>query len=188
MKKIILASASPRRRELIKYISDDVTFMSADIDETFNEKLGVVENVKQIALKKAQYISSEVKASDSIIIGVDTIVCCDENVFTKPKDEEDAYYMLESLSARSHSVISAVALICEGIEIVEHEETKVYFSELSKEEIQEYIRLEKPFDKAGGYAVQGRAGVFVEKIEGCYYNIVGLPLNMLSRIIKENFK
>ena len=187
MRKVILASASPRRRELIKYISDDVTFCSADIDETFDEKLSITENVKQIALKKAQHISSTVTEDDSIIIGVDTIVCCDEQVFTKPKDEEDAYYMLKSLSARSHSVISAVALICGGKQIVSCEETKVHFSALSDEEIWEYIRLEKPFDKAGGYAVQGRAGVFVEKIEGCYYNIVGLPLNMLSNMIKENF-
>ena len=187
MKRIILASASPRRRELIKYISDDVVFKSADIDEAFEENLSVVENVKQIALKKAQCVMREVQDNSAIIIGVDTIVCCDERVFTKPKDEEDAYYMLESLSGRSHSVISAVALICGEKELVRHEETKVYFSALSKEEIEEYIRLEKPFDKAGSYAVQGRAGVFVEKIEGCYYNIVGLPLNLLGRIIKENF-
>ena len=185
--KVILASASERRQELLSRIIEEFDIMVSGFDENtvvFNDSIS--EYVKEISKGKALEIKEKI-TDNAIIISADTVVAFDGRILGKPKDRDDAYRMLSSLSGNVHKVYTGVVVINTETNTIlkDFVETKVFFSELTREEINTYIDSGDPFDKAGSYGIQGRAGVFVEKIEGCYYNVVGLPLNKLNKMIKK---
>lgn len=185
--KFILASASERRKELLSRIVRDFEVIVSDFDEDSVKVNNNIENyVKILSEGKAKSVSLNC-SKDSIIIGADTIVVIDNKVLGKPKDKNDAFRMLKALSNNVHRVYSGVTVINNTTKVIKSEclYTEVYFSELSDEEIWKYIETEECLDKAGAYGIQGFGGVFVKKINGCYYNVVGLPLNLLNKMIKE---
>lgn len=186
MDAIILASSSPRRRELLSQAGIPFTVMPGEVDEAKVELSGTPEQkAEQLAYVKALDVAKNV--DKGLVLGADTIVVCDSQIFGKPVDETDARRMLESLSGREHLVITGISLIDAESGSVKkgHETTKVKFSELTTEEIQAYIKTGEPFDKAGAYAVQGRGALLVEGLDGCYSNVVGLPLRKLSQMLRE---
>ena len=185
--KIILASASERRQELLARLVKEFTVIVSDFDEELVEYRGnVSEYVEEIALGKAKDVAKKI-TEDVIIIAADTIVTLNNTILGKPKDELDAFKMLKSLSGNSHKVYSGVVLIntATGKTLKTSLPTEVKFSKLTDNEITEYIKSGEPLDKAGAYGIQGQGGVFVEEIRGCYYNVVGLPLNRLKYMINE---
>lgn len=185
--KFILASASERRKELLSRIVRDFEVRVSDFDEDSVKVNNDIESyVKILSEGKAKSVSLNC-SKDSIIIGADTIVVIDNKVLGKPKDKNDAFRMLKELSNNVHRVYSGVTVINNTTKVIKSEclYTEVYFSELSDGEIWNYIDAEECLDKAGAYGIQGLGGVFVKKINGCYYNVVGLPLNLLNKMIKE---
>ena len=185
--KFILASASDRRKELLSRIISDFEVKISDFDEgTVEVSKDIEKYVKTLAEGKAKSVALNC-TNDSIIIGADTIVVIDDNILGKPKDKDDAFRMLKLLSNNVHRVYSGVTVINNEKQVMKSEclYTEVYFSELSDEEIWRYIDTGECLDKAGAYGIQGYGGVFVEKINGCYYNVVGVPLNLLNKMIKN---
>ena len=185
--KFILASASERRKELLSRIVRDFEVRVSDFDEdSVQVNNGIEKYVKILSEGKAKSVALNC-SKDSIIIGADTIVVIDNKVLGKPKDKNDAFRMLKALSNNVHRVYSGVTVINNTTKVIKSEclYTEVYFSELSDEEIWKYIDTEECLDKAGAYGIQGFGGVFVKRINGCYYNVVGLPLNLLNKMIKE---
>ena len=183
--KIILASASPRRQELIKLITEDVVVNPCDCDETIKEGLkgkAIAEYLSQI---KGRAVKEQF--ADDVIVSADTIVCLDDIVLGKPDSRESAYKMLRTLSGNTHSVFTGVTIIKGERETTFSQETCVTFYELTDEEIYEYIDSGEAYDKAGSYGIQGKGGVLVKGIEGDYFNVVGLPVARLKREL-ENFK
>jgi len=183
--KLILASASPRRRRLLKQIGFTFQVIISDVDEDDIVSHDPLINIQAIALLKARAVAASVE--DGIVIGADTQILMDGETLGKPMDEADAARMLSELSGRSHEVITGVALIDAdtGREETWVETTLVTFRELSEEEISEYVDTGEPMGKAGAYGIQGRAAAFVERIEGCYFNVVGLPLAKLSQKLRK---
>jgi len=189
-KKIILASASPRRQELLKLIVPEFEVCPSDFDESLISLRKPSNYVTELAFQKANFISNN-QSVDSIIIGFDTCVVLDGEIMNKPIDKIDAYYMLKKLSNNRHQVFTGISIINKTVnrtnEIIKtYKKTDVKFRELFDEEIVAYIDTGSPLDKAGAYGIQDDFGaVFVEEIRGCYYNIVGLPLELLfSKLIK----
>ena len=185
--KFILASASERRKDLLSRIVSNFEVKISNFDEEKVEVSTNIENyVKTLAEGKAKDVALNCD-NDSIIIGADTIVVIGDNILGKPKDKNHAFQMLKLLSNNVHRVYSGVAVINNQKNIMKSEclYTEVYFSELSDEEIWRYIDTGECLDKAGAYGIQGYGGVFAEKINGCYYNVVGLPLNLLNKMIKN---
>lgn len=174
MAGLYLASQSPRRTELLTQVGIDHTVVSSSYEEPNEGYDSSIEMVKAQALGKARCAVGIPKGG--IVLGADTIVVLDNEVLGKPQDEADARQMLERLSGRSHSVVTGVALLIKGDEVVFHNETKVYFKELAPFEIESYIASGEPMDKAGAYGIQGKGALWVEKIEGSYTNVVGLPV------------
>ena len=188
MRKAILASASPRRVELMNYIPLEFTCEAADIDETFSNKLSVEDNVMHTAYLKAKAVYDKHGLSNAdYVISADTVVSKDGLVLGKPKDEKDAFRMLELLSGSQHSVFSGVCIISKEKTLTFCDETIVDFRELSKKEIENYIKTKEPTDKAGAYAIQGYARIFVKEIIGNYENVMGLPISRLYDILKREF-
>ncbi|GKU23385.1 Maf-like protein [Clostridium folliculivorans] len=186
----ILASASDRRKELLSRLVKEYEVIPSSFDEDSVKFAGDVGNyVKELSLGKAEYIRNDIK-KPSIIIAADTVVSLEDKVLGKPKDKGDAFKMLQSLSGKTHQVYSGITVInTENNKLIsDYVCTDVTFSELSKEEIDEYINTGEPMDKAGSYGIQGFGGVFVEKIDGCYYSVVGLPLNKLKNILIDIVK
>ncbi len=186
MNAIILASSSPRRRELLSQAGIPFTVIPGEVDEEKTELSGTPgQKAEHLAYLKAQDVAKNM--DKGIVLGADTIVVCNEEIFGKPADEKDAQRMLESLSGREHFVITGIALIdaASGAVKMGYETTIVKFSLLTAEEIQAYIKTGEPFDKAGAYGVQGRGALLVEGLNGCYSNIVGLPLKKLDNMLKE---
>lgn len=185
--KFILASASERRKDLLSRIVSNFEVKISNFDEEKVEVSTNIENyVKTIAEGKAKDVALNCD-NDSIIIGADTIVVIGDNILGKPKDKNHAFQMLKLLSNNVHRVYSGVAVINNQKNIMKSEclYTEVYFSEISDDEIWRYIESGECLDKAGAYGIQGYGGVFAEKINGCYYNVVGLPLNLLNKMIKN---
>jgi len=180
MRKIILASESPRRRQLLEQIGIDFEVVSSQINEDEIIDCDPFKNVQYLALSKAQRIAD--KGYKGIIVGADTQVLIDGEIIGKPKDREDAKRILTKLSGREHNVITGVAILDTESKTFETwvETTVVKFRELMIDEIEEYLDTEEYIGKAGAYGIQGRAAAFVERIEGCYFNVVGLPLAKLS--------
>lgn len=185
MKEIILASGSPRRQSLLKNLGLCFSTISTDIDESFLPDEPPRDAVRRIARLKAERAIPVLK-EDCILITADTIVVLDGQVMGKPENGDDAFKMLMRLSGRCHEVITAICLRTVGGYEVEEETTRVYFRSLCKEEILAYIASGEPVDKAGAYGIQGRGGLLVEKIEGCYFNVVGLPISRLYLMFKKH--
>ncbi|MCL0063249.1 Maf family protein [Peptococcaceae bacterium] len=181
---LILASSSPRRHELLKMVglSFEVEYPDISEDIPFTKP---DEMVKTLAEKKARAVA-DVK-SEGLVIGSDTLVFCDGDILGKPKNKEHAVSMLLKLQGNVHYVYSGVAIVDAKTKksAVDYRRTKVIFKPMNLDEINAYIEAEKPFDKAGAYGIQGRAAVFIEGIEGCYYNVIGLPLACLFSMLKE---
>lgn len=185
--KYILASGSERRQELLHRIIDEFHTIISDFDESqISFQDDVSEFVKNLARGKALSVKENLD-EPAIIIAGDTVVVFENEILGKPKDEEDAFNMLKKLSGKTHRVYSGVVVINTENGKIEEEAlyTEVKFSELKDEEIVAYIKTKEPMDKAGAYGIQGYGGVFVERINGCYYNVVGLPLNLLNKMINK---
>jgi len=178
--KLILASASTRRAEILQSAGLSFSVLSSAVDETPIPGESAKEMVQRLAAAKAELAAARA-VGPAIVIAADTIVTLEGTVMGKPRTTDDARQMLEKLSGRTHSVITGVALIrlpdAERREFLET--TQVHFGALDEGEIVRYLSSGEPFDKAGAYAIQGRAGRYIPRIEGCYYNVVGLPLARL---------
>lgn len=181
--KIVLASGSPRRRELMNYITEDFSVCTSNADENLPGGIDPFEAAEYLAVQKARAVAAE--HPDDIVIGCDTIVIVDGRILGKPASEDDARNMLRTLSGRTHDVVTGCAVVYGGETQFFSEKTGVSFYDLSEEEIEEYLATGEPFDKAGGYGIQGRGALFVSGINGDYYNVVGLPIAALSRKLKE---
>ena len=178
---VILASQSPRRRELLGLTGLDFIVRVADIDETMDETRSPVEEVARVSREKALAVARE---PGDVVIAADTIVVCEGKVLGKPKDEDDAFRMLSLLSGRNHQVMTGMTVV-QGDEIVTHTEvTKLRFRNLLPGEIRAYIASGEPMDKAGAYGIQGGAALFCVGMEGDYYNVMGLPVCALSVILR----
>lgn len=180
--KILLASASPRRRELLKKAGIKFKITSADVDETLPKGISPDKAVKYLCKIKNEAINAD---DNTVVISADTVVACDGKILGKPSDEKDAEKMLRLLSGREHSVYTGVCIRKGRKKKIFCERTRVYFYDLTDSEISEYIASGEPMDKAGAYGIQGKAFSFVCKINGDYYNVVGLPLARLVRELKE---
>jgi septum formation protein len=182
--KLILASASVRRAEILHDAGFSFAVLPSAIDETPYPGESAHDLVQRLAFAKAELIAARAVGS-SIVIGADTEVTLEGHIFGKPRSTDDARHMLEKLSGRTHAVVTGVALIrlpdAERLTFVES--TLVHFNMLSAEEISRYLATGEPHDKAGGYAIQGHAGRFIPRIEGCYFNVVGLPLARLQHAL-----
>lgn len=180
---IVLASASPRRRELLDSLGLSFEVQPAEGPENTPETGDAAEAVRAISLGKARAVAA-LRPGD-LVIGADTVVECDGRILGKPADEDEACAMLRALSGRTHRVYTGVAVIAGGEESVRAVETGVRFRALSEREIAAYVATGEPMDKAGAYAVQGRAALFIEGIDGDYFNVVGLPLCALGQMLEH---
>jgi septum formation protein len=176
--KILLASSSPRRIELLGQLGLNFTHVTPDVEEE-ESSLDPVERVEGNALRKAMSVS----APNAVVIGADALVELDGQIFGKPSDENEAKIMLASLSGRVHHVYSGLSLVFKGNCVTRHACTKVWFRTLSDKEIDDYVESGEPMDKAGSYGIQDSGRVLVEKIEGSYSNVVGLPLELLEEML-----
>ncbi len=179
---IILASGSPRRKELLKIIFSDFEVKPSGADETLPENISPDRASEFLAVKKAEFIK---RNSDDIVIGCDTTVVINNRILGKPKDSNDCKQMLEELSGTVHYVYTGVSVISDSFKLSFTEKTEVEFYCLSDEEINNYIQTGEPFDKAGGYGIQGKGSLLVKSIKGDYFNVVGLPLSRLNRKLKK---
>jgi septum formation protein len=184
--KLILASASPRRAEILHNAGLSFAVVSSAIDETPYRGEAPVDLVERLANAKADLVAARA-VGPAIIIAADTVVVLEGQILGKPRSTDEAGHMLEKLSGRTHSVLTGVALIrlpdMERRQFVEA--TLVHFAQLSREEISQYLSSGEPHNKAGAYAIQGRAGRYIPRIEGCYFNVVGLPLAHLLNELPE---
>lgn len=181
MKKLILASASPRRKDLLRQIGLDFEIIPSTVDEKI-EEVEPVKLVMELALLKAKDVASRV---EGLIIGADTIVVDGKTILGKPRSQAEAKEMLRALSGRRHQVMTGVAVVDSesGQHWVDIEITQVVFRELLSEEIDRYVDSGEPMDKAGAYAIQEKGALFVEGIEGCFFNVVGLPLLKMVQLL-----
>ncbi|RST76223.1 septum formation inhibitor Maf [Siminovitchia acidinfaciens] len=183
MPNLVLASSSPRRKELLERLSIPFTIFSPNVDETVNEHLAPGDIVITLASRKARKVAENYP--HSYIIGSDTVVVNEGKVLGKPTDRESARQMLLGLSGTTHSVYTGVAVTFKDSINTFYEKTDVTFWELSDEEIEQYLDSGEPFDKAGAYGIQGKGGLLVKSIHGDYYSVVGLPIGKLSRELKN---
>ncbi len=182
--KFILASKSPRRKELLGLLDIKFEIISADIDETVDESKPVSDEISRLSYNKALAVSDLVD-DNSVIISADTVVELDGKILGKPKDAADAAYMLKKLSGNTHNVITCVTVLYGNRHITKAVTTKVTFNTINDTEIDAYIKTNESLDKAGAYGIQGRASKFVSRIDGDYFNVVGLPVCTLYTMLKE---
>jgi septum formation protein len=184
--KVILASASPRRAQILHDAGVSFVVISSAVDETPFPEETPQQHVQRLADAKAELVSAR-SVGPAIIIAADTVVTLDGQILGKPRSTDEARRMLELFSGRTHSVMTAVSLIrlpeMDRRQFIET--TLVYFAPLESEEISKYLATEEPYDKAGAYAIQGRAGRYIPRIEGCYFNVVGLPLARVVASLRE---
>lgn len=180
---IILASASPRRLELMRLIAEAFKVLPSDVEEIVPDEISALNAAEYLARLKAESVAEDNR--NSLVIGCDTAVIVDDEVLGKPKDADDAFAMLHKLSGREHSVVTGCALCLNGKTVSFSEETRVLFYELSDKEILDYIATNEPNDKAGAYGIQGRGALLVKSITGDYFNVVGLPVSRLKREIEK---
>ena len=178
---LILASASPRRHELLLAAGIRHIVRFSPIQEVRFEKEPPVDFVRRIAEEKARAI---LLPPDDVVLGADTVVSLDNEVFGKPSDAGDATRMLRLLSGRDHWVHTGICILSKNHRIVDSASTRVFFTPLTEGEVEEYTRSGEPLDKAGAYAIQGWASRFVLRIEGCYHNVVGLPVSLVYQHLK----
>ncbi|MGB9178704.1 MAG: Maf family protein [Pyrinomonadaceae bacterium] len=183
--KLRLASKSPRRAEILRAVGCRFEVRAVDIDETRNDAEEAVAYVERLARGKAGAVTSE---DDGVVLGADTVVVVEGEILGKPRDEEDARRMLGMLNDRWHEVLTGVALVAHGDRartVVAHERTRVRFARMSDEEINWYVNTGEPMDKAGAYAIQGSAALFIKAVEGDYWNVVGLPIQLVYKLARE---
>ncbi len=176
-KKFILASNSPRRRELIHYLGIDFEVDACDLEEVIDESITNIELVMSLALQKAKGVAQ--RHPDTYVLGFDTLVILDGKPLGKPKNHQDAFNMLKALSGRKHTVLTGCAIVKDDSEDVFHDYAEVIFNEMSDDEINEYLLTEEPFDKAGAYGIQGYGARYIRYIKGDYYSVMGLPIQKL---------
>lgn len=185
--RIILASKSPRRKELMDLLKIKYEIIVSDADETHKKGLTIEEESKRLAYIKAKKVFDET-SGNRIVIGSDTMVLMDRKIYEKPKDEADAKRMLQELQGNKHEVITGLCALIEEDgeykEFIDYDKANVYIKNMSDEEINKWIEIGKPLDKAGAYAIQSEFCVFIEKIEGNYTTVVGLPIHKLYDVIK----
>lgn len=182
MEKIILASASPRRKELLSLIFDDFEILPSNAEEIIPEDMDVFDVAEHLAKIKAVDISN--KYENCLVIGADTCVITDNKILGKPIDKTDAKNMISMLSGKKHYVVTGCCIIYNGKTETFKEITEVEFLPLSDIEIDEYINTDEPYDKAGGYGIQGKGSLLIKKINGDYFNVVGLPVSKLNMYLK----
>lgn len=182
--KIILASKSPRRKEILQNLGFNFSIVTADTDESSNET-DPRALTRDLACRKGKDVVASLNDSDVLVISCDTVVWCDGKILGKPKSKEDAKEMLRLLSGRKHTVTSGLSLSLNGKTVTDSEDTDVYFAKLSESFIEKYVESGEPMDKAGSYAVQGVASMWIEKIDGCYFNVVGLPVRLLFKLLQK---
>lgn len=187
--RIILASTSPRRQELISSLRIPYEIKPSHVEEDTPADWTPREIVEGLALRKAEAVHKTClgQTEPSIVVGSDTIVLLDNEVLGKPKDDQDAFRMLSSLQGKTHEVYTGVACIdgLTGRTLIRHRITSVTMKSLSDRKIQAYVNSGEPFDKAGSYAIQGLGATLIDSIHGCYFNVVGLPLSLLSDMLSE---
>jgi septum formation protein len=181
---IILASASPRRQELLRQVGCDFKVITSDIVEDNDLDLSPAELAVTLAVAKALDVAKK-SAADAVVIGADTIVVMDGQVYGKPADGADACRMLSQLAGRQHQVITGIAVAAAGKVWTDFAVTTVKFRRLTRDGIKSYVASGEPRDKAGGYAIQGIGALLVESINGCYANVVGLPLVTLDKLLRQ---
>lgn len=190
MKKIILASASPRRREILESMHLKFEVMVSGTDESkINNSPDTGIYVQELALLKAGAVCRQIPSRDALIIAADTVVSIDGKILGKPRDKEEAFSMLSSLSGRCHSVFTGLCVMRakDAFSVCKSVETKVYFKKLTDEKIKAYVNTGEPMDKAGAYGIQGLGALLTEKIDGDYFNVVGLPASKLAEILEDEF-
>ena len=180
--RLILASGSPRRKEILKYLNTPFEVIVSSFEEKIDENKSLEEEIKRLSEGKANTVFKDNK--DAVVIGADTIVTIDNKVLGKPKDKEDAYRMLKLLSDNKHTVITGVTIISKEKADTFASLSDVYFNKLTDKEINDYIATNEPMDKAGAYAIQGLGSKFINKIDGDYYAIMGLPINEIYKRLK----
>lgn len=185
--RIILASKSPRRKEILENLGLKFDIIVADADERSDERDPKRRVAALAAIKGRAVIAALEDKTDTLVIASDTLVYAEGEFLGKPRDREDARRMIGLLSGRSHSVVSGIYLFYNGKEILSADETLVTFDKMTDGEIESYVRGDEPYDKAGGYAVQGLASLYISGLEGDYFNVVGLPVNLLYKILKNEF-
>jgi septum formation protein len=179
---LILASQSPRRKELLGLFGIPFEIRVADIDETMDHAMPAQQEVARVSRLKALAVP---RSADDVVVAADTIVVCQGKVLGKPHSEAEARQMLQLLSGRDHQVMTGVTVLRGQREVVFTEITDLHFRELSDREIGRYIATGEPMDKAGAYGIQGGAALFCEKMHGDYYNVMGLPVCRLGQVLKE---
>jgi septum formation protein len=184
--KLILASGSPRRAEILNAVGWKFDKIVADVDETEFDGENPSDYVMRLAKTKAEVIAANHK--NATVLGADTTVVIDNQILGKPLDFDDARRMLRMLSGKTHEVLTGVAVVKNGETHVGIQSTKVKFATLSDAEIEYLVEFGEPLDKAGGYAVQAQAALFIEEIEGDYWNVVGLPISLVYSLIKTNLQ
>jgi nucleoside triphosphate pyrophosphatase len=184
--KLILASASPRRAEILRSAALPFIVLSSAVDETPYPGESPQDHVQRLSAAKAELVAARA-VGPAIVIAADTVVTLEGKILGKPRSSDEARKMLEQLSGRTHSVLTGVTLIrlpdAERRTFVES--TLVHFAQLTHDHLVQYLATEEPYDKAGAYAIQGRAGRYIPRIEGCYFNVVGLPLARLMRSLAD---
>ena len=184
---IILASASPRRKEILENANVKFDVVKSTINEVILDQELPSQVVMRLAFEKCMDIAS--KNENDLVIGADTIVVLDDIILGKPKDKEDAMSMIKKLSGKTHQVITGISLINLSVnkKIIDYVVSNVKFKDLSEEDIKDYIQTNESLDKAGAYGIQGYGAILVEEIQGDYFNIVGLPISRLSDLLKKHF-
>ena len=183
--KIILASKSPRRVEILHNIGAEFEIIPADVDESVEDGMSVSDAVMEISKRKALCVLE--KHNDAFIISADTVVTFDGKIIGKPKDEDHAFHILKSLSDRSHAVLTGFTLCTKDKVYCSYISTEVDFRKLSDDEVYRYIKSGEPMDKAGAYGIQEKGSVFVTGIRGDYFNVMGLPICEITEIAKKEF-
>ena len=178
---LILASGSPRRRELLALITPDYQVRPSTVDESRITAPTPALLARELAAAKARDVAAA--CPDDIVLGSDTVVDCDGQVFGKPKDRQDVLRMLRALSGRAHRVHTGLCVCGGGRTAATVETTTVHFAPIPEAQLQAYADTAEPYDKAGAYAIQGRAAVWCSGIEGCYYNIMGLPVHRTAQLL-----
>ena len=181
--KIILASASPRRRQLLKELGLKFKVISTNKEEKVDDTFFPVQIARKLAVRKALEVSKKVRDSSIIIIAGDTIVVLGNKILGKPQSKKEAIEMLSRLSGKIHKVITGICILQGNKKVVGHEITKVTFQKLSPAMILSYVNTGESMDKAGGYGIQGKAALLIKKIEGDYFNVMGLPLVRLAKLL-----
>jgi septum formation protein len=181
--RFILASSSPRRSELLRNAGIAFDVVPAQIPEEPLRGERPQQTAERLALEKAQAVFR--RYPDAAVLGADTVVVVDDDLLAKPADDSDAARMLRRLSGRAHEVITGVALLWPGGRDVRSESTQVYFSRLAGDEVAAYIASREPMDKAGAYGIQGLASRWIPRVEGCYFNVVGLPVALVYHMLRE---